>query len=295
MPARPINNERKACDAVARALEARVHETRSNPRCPEADGNGAPVDYIFDLAGTTYAFEHTIIEAFEQQIRTGVDFGEFVAPIEMTLDHHMPSPGMYRLSFPIDPCAGLKSRDLERAQATIIAWVQENASELHAELPAKPSKMQRPRGHLNFRKEIVAGIELHLSRDLGWYTPDIADGRLLISRFAPANYEDLRRKRIATAFHRKFPKLSEWKASGAASVLILENGDIALTNHIRVAEVVEELLNGRKDRPDEIWLVDTTIEGEWTVWCLLRNDLLFPDDNAAVRYREFNPVNLQEV
>jgi len=121
MPPRPINNERKVCDAIARVLEERAGALRCNPRCPEKDGTGPPVEYVFDLAGVTYAFEHTIIEAFDRQIHTSVDFGKFVAPIEAALDHHMPRPGMYRLVFPIDPCAGLKPRDIPKIQEAIIA------------------------------------------------------------------------------------------------------------------------------------------------------------------------------
>src|SRR6516225_4207659 len=134
MPARPIDNERKSCDAVARVLEELSSAVRSNPRCPEKDGSGPPVEYVFDLAGKTYAFEHTIIEAFEDQIRTSVDFGKFAAPIEATLDHHMPSPGMYYLTFPIDPCAGLNPRDIPKTQEAVIAWTRAKAAELHAEL-----------------------------------------------------------------------------------------------------------------------------------------------------------------
>jgi hypothetical protein len=297
MPTRPIDNERKACDAVARVLEERSGGIRCNPRCPERDGTGPPVEYVFDLAGTTYAFEHTIIEAFERQIHTGVDFGRFVAPLEAALDHHMPRPGMYRLVFPIDPCAELKPRDIPKIQEAIIAWARATAAELHAELPRKPSRTEKPRGHLNFRKETLPGLrfELYLSRDTNWAMPDIAEGRLLVSRFAPPNYEELREQRLATAFDRKFPKLAEWKAGGAASVLILENGDRALTNHIVVAEVVEKLLRSRADRPDQIWLVDTVIENEWTVWCFVRDDMLFPDEDSPVRYREFSPATLNEV
>jgi hypothetical protein len=86
MPDRPIDNERKACDAVARCLEALWNTKRVNERCPEKDGRGAPVDYVFDLADKTRALEHTIIEAFEGQIHTGVDFARFIAPIQDALD-----------------------------------------------------------------------------------------------------------------------------------------------------------------------------------------------------------------
>ena len=292
-----IDNERKACDAVARVLEDHAGVTRCNPRCPERDAKGAPVEYVFDLADKTYAIEHTIIEAFDRQIHTGVDFGKFVAPIEAALDYHMPRPGLYRLVFTIDPCAGLKPRDIPQIQGAIIAWTKEKAAELYAELPYKPSKTERPRGHPSMRKGIPPGVqfELHLSRDNVWAMPDIADGRLFVSRFAPTNYENLREQRLATAFDRKCPKLAKWKAAGAETVLILENGDVALTNHIVVARVVEKLIKGRADRPDQIWLVDTVLKNEWTVWCFLRDKTLFPDEDTLIRCREFDPAKLVSV
>src|SRR5664279_3947107 len=99
MPDRPINNERKACDAVARCLEDLADSKRSNAHSPEDDKIGPPVEYVFDLGGKKYAVEHTIVEAFEGQIHTGVDFGSFITPITDALDHHLPSPGTYKLTF----------------------------------------------------------------------------------------------------------------------------------------------------------------------------------------------------
>jgi hypothetical protein len=279
------------------ALEALTGAKRSNPRWPENDGIGAPVDYVFDLAGETWALEHTIIEAFDRQIHTGVDFGAFVTPIQDALDRHLPSPGTYHLTFPIDPCAGLKPRDIPKIQAAIIAWVTAMAAELHAECPEAPTKASRPRGHANVRKGKIEGLafELHLHRETGWWMPEIAKGRLFAMRYAPANYEELRKRRIESALNKKLPKLASWKAGGASSVLVLENGDIALTNHVAVADAVQEMLTGRADKPDEIWLVDTTIETEWTVWRLMSGDEWFPDEETPVRYREFNPAELTAV
>jgi hypothetical protein len=125
--------------------------------------------------------------------------------------------------------------------------------------------------------------------------PHIADGRCFVSRFAPPKHENFREQRLGTAFDRKCPKLAEWKATGAATVLILENGDIALTNHIVVGEVVENLVRGRTDLPDQIWLVDTVREDEWTVWCYLRDNTLFPDEDTSARYREFNRATLVQI
>jgi hypothetical protein len=105
---RPIDNERKACDAVVRALERLSGCSRTNAYSPEDRGAAAPVEYVFDLADLRYAVEHTIVEAFTGQIQTNVDFQAFVAPIEDALDHQMPSPGRFDLAFDIHPSKGLK-------------------------------------------------------------------------------------------------------------------------------------------------------------------------------------------
>jgi hypothetical protein len=44
-----------------------------------------------------------------------------------------------------------------------------------------------------------------------------------------------------------------------------------------------------------MWLTDAVLEDEWTVWCFLRDDMLFPDEDSPVRDREFNPATLSEV
>jgi hypothetical protein len=85
MRRRPLNNERKACDAVARCLEHESAASRSSAYSPEDDKIGSPVEYVFKLAGTTYAVEHTIVEAFEDQIKTDVHFGAFeLLPVQLT-------------------------------------------------------------------------------------------------------------------------------------------------------------------------------------------------------------------
>ena len=75
-------------------------------------------------------------------------------------------------------------------------------------------------------------------------------------------------------------------------MLVLENGDMALSNHVVILEAAEYALAGRLDQPDEIWLVDTTIENEWTVICLMRDGVPFPDDETPIRYRDFDPALL---
>jgi len=79
------------------------------------------------------------------------------------------------------------------------------------------------------------------------------------------------------------------------TILALENGDMALSNHWVIYDAAEAALAGRPDRPDEVWLVDTTISTGWTAWCLIRDGVGFPDDETTYRYWDFNPVELVAV
>lgn len=295
MPAKPIDNERRACDAVVRVLEERHGAVRANASSPEDDRVGPPVEYVFDLAGQTYALEHTVVEAFDGQIHKDVDFAAFIAPIERALDHRMPSPGSYRLTFAIHPSHGLKPKRIAEAQTAIIVWVREAAAAMHAECPAVPTRSRGPHGHESHRRGTVEGVDLHLHREIGWSLPEVAYGRVFCGRFAPPDYETLRIGRMRAALGKKLPKLQSWKDTGARSVLLLENRDLSLSNHVVILEAAEDALNGRHDRPDEIWLVDTTIKTEWTVWCLMRDGLSFPDEETSFRYRDFRPDNLADV
>jgi hypothetical protein len=94
-----------------------------------------------------------------------VDFAAFVAPIVAALDHRMPRPGSYRLTFAIHPSKGLKPRRMAEAQAAIVGWVRAAAAEMHAECPDVPMRGRRPYGHESNRRGTVEGIDLHLHRE----------------------------------------------------------------------------------------------------------------------------------
>lgn len=220
-PRRPSDNERKACDAVVRALEELAGSRRTNAHSPEDLGEQAQVEYIFELDGLTYAIEHTIVEAFAEQMRTNVAFQAFVDPIIAALDRKMPPPGKFVLVFEIDPSKGLKPRHIVEAQRAVIAWVETNVAELHAECPG-PSKNYAPHGVNGIRTGSPSGIKLSLTREVHWSMPTKAHGRLFTMRTAPKDYEDLRQERMKTAMRKK---LQACKEAGARTILVLENGD----------------------------------------------------------------------
>jgi hypothetical protein len=180
-------------------------------------------------------------------------------------------------------------------QAAVVGWVRLIAAEMHDEYPTVPTRNCSPHGLQSVRRATIEGVDVQLHREIHWSLPNVAHGRIYCGRFAPTNYERLRTERFRAAFAKKLPKLQCWKDSGARSVLVLENRDFSLSNHVVILEAAEDALKGHHDAPDEIWLVDTTIGKEWTVWCIVRDGLSFPDEDTSFRYREFRPEDLVDV
>lgn len=279
------SRERRACDAVARCLECIAGYKRVGAHCPEdlAKGQSA-IDYAFNLAGFPYAFEHTVVEAFDGQLRTNEHFGKFVEPIEAALDRQMPSSGYFILLFPINPSNGMKPKAIARKQADIVAWAKTAATELVEEATqlSKRQLWRSPPSSDMPNNDVTLSFLENISGDMG--------GRLLAQRKAPKNYEQLRISRVLQVVDDKLPKLAKCKP--ARTVLVLENRDIALSNHWVIAECLEKALQSRLDIPDEVWLVDAVREEFWISICLRKDGVLFPHDGEAVRYREFMPSEL---
>ena len=222
-------------------------------------------------------------------------FSDFIRPILDEIGQTLPRPGTYYAVFPLNPSAGMKPKERAQAQLLTIDWIRRKAAELYNR---KPEILVQDRYgddfHIQEKPPSVA-FEIALRRSLFRDIPAEVDGKLIVSRLAPQNHECLRKDRIKRSLDDKCPKLGECKAEGAITVLILENVDMSLTNHARVANVLEELAASRIDLPDEIFYVETIIEDRWIVWSLYRNGAIQPDEETSVRYREFEPSSLAEI
>jgi hypothetical protein len=172
--------------------------------------------------------------------------------------------------------------------------VREQAILLCAEAPKRKSKHERPFGYEKVCKGNPPGVpfSLHLMRRVGWSLSAKQDGILTVSRFAPPKVEEMRSERLRRALDTKLPKLFRCKQEGATSVLVLEDDDIALTNEVLIGDALQELLLGRADIPDQIYLVETCIDAFWTVWPLMRDGIFWPDDNTEERFFDFGPDTL---
>ena len=273
-----MSNEGKACDAVLRTLEARTGQARADVSFPERTRIGPPVEIRLNLGEQAYAIEHTQIEAFAGQIETGTQFGRFITPLTDELSGNMTGPAVYNLYFPLNAHPGVRANQMDDARARLRTWIIEHAQRLHNLHPERPTREANPRGFEDRHREAPPGFpyEVTLVRESHWAQSSQHDGVLLVSRIAPQRVEELRTVRVRDALEHKCPKLQRCKEEGARTVLILEDGDISLSNHVVIGDSLLEAVKDRDDLPDEIHLIETSVT-TWGVRLMKSDDTLLPD------------------
>jgi len=283
MKAKPFN-EGKSCDALIRYLETENGVARSNLRSPERDRHKNPVELIWGLGEQLYALEHTGIEPFKGFIEQGADWARHFDPIKAALRGIHPDEVVH-LHVPAKAMQDLKKWEIRRAQMTIIEWAKRI-------LPTLPL-----RGYGNTRlphTESPANLPFPVSM-FRFESRAEAAGSVEIVNFVEG-LELAREDRLRTTCEKKFPKLHAWKSEEQArTILLLEDNDIQLTNHVVVAETFKRLAMERRDRPDETYLI-TTCTGTWYVWPLLIDDISLLDPKyCEQRAWEADPASLQNL
>ncbi len=116
-----------------RSLLQRAHGTRCERDTiwsPEQKGHKFPIDLACWIDGCLIAFEHTSIQAFENQVKLSIDAADFFKPIEKTLSNVLPHSEQYVLYVPVTATQGLKGlkpRKIKQTQNAIINWISEVA------------------------------------------------------------------------------------------------------------------------------------------------------------------------
>ncbi len=222
------DNEGKALDAVLRFIEARDNALRKNdgwspddPKEPDPDPLRR-VDYVCTVGRLLYAFEHTRIEPFIDQIELGVQNQNLFDPIIERFDHRSDRE-FWELIVPVDASAGLTVNDVGPVQDALIKWIETNA----ALVPVAPLYDRRANPPLDESADGVPfRFSLHRASLEGPYYPSDSPlcGRFKRIGVAPADLEQQRAARLKTASERKSPKLAKWKRdSGARTVLVFRN------------------------------------------------------------------------
>ena len=286
------NNEGKACDAVVKLLEKRTGKDRADISHPEKNGIGPPVDLRLKLGTQSYAIEHTQIEAFKDQIQTAEELGRLIGPVINELSGTLPGPGFYDLYFPTNARLRVQPNQLDKIRSDFTEWVRENAQRLHEKNPDRPTRERNPRGFDEQYRAKPPGFpyEVTLRRKAHWNLSSEHDGVLLASRIAPEDVEAQREVRLQRALEGKCPKLQCCKEDGARTVLVLEDGDIFLSNHVLIGDSLAGLLEDRADQPDEIYLVETGLD-RWGVRLMKYDGCYSPEEDRT----DFNSAELTDI
>lgn len=287
-------NEGKAIDAVLRRIEAcenasRLADGRSPDDLKDPDP-GRRVDYVCTVGNQLYAFEHTGIEPFENQIMLEEHNKALFAPVITRFDNR-PSDGEYwELHHPVEAAIGLSGAKITKVQDALIRWIEANAAAL-------PLIRYGDRYPYSAHRESAPDVPFRFSL-YRWSMHDFQSsplsGRFWQRAFVSGDIEKARQARLERTCDDKFSKLAKWKREeGARSVLVMEENDLSLTNHQLVAGAMANAEAGRSDAPDEIFLVTTIRPTPWWVTCLRREGKTYYDDGE--RFHEFDPAVLTQL
>lgn len=280
-------HEGKVCDAIIRYLEKREDSQRRDVVSREGDHNNDAVELTFTLGSTLFAIEHTGIEPFSGHVRLNREAQYHYDPIRAALNDILP-PGIFELHVPILAMQGRNRVEAQRIQRAIAAWVLQ----VSTSLPLKPYAEYRGEKAIATLQEVGFEIALHRYDFPGW-----SASRFQIKHFVPPDSGESRRERMKQACERKFPKLHRWKEnSGAHTILVLEDNDIQLTNHVIVAETYLPIARAMNNRPDETYLVSTVVD-TWNAWPLLidNTSLLDMFDHDQNPRWEIDPSTLRDL
>ena len=287
-------NEGKAIDAVLRRIETLENASRlGDGRSPDDRRDTDPdrrVDYVCTVGKQLYAFEHTGIEPFENQIIWEEHNKRLFAPVIERFDYRASDAEYWELHHPVDATIGLSGAKIKTVQDALIGWIEANAPTLPPIRYADPYPYSASR-------ETAAGVPFRFSL-YRWSLHDFPHsplcGRFWRSALVTGDVEKAREARLKRACDDKFDKLAKWKhAEGARTVLVMEENDLSLTNHQVVAEAMASAEAGRTDAPDEIFLVSTFRPKPWWVTCLRRQGKTYYDDGE--RFYELDPTHLVQL
>jgi hypothetical protein len=232
--------------------------------------------------------EHTGIEPFDDFMKTNRTSRQLFDPIISAVSSAVPSNEVIELSIPVGALTDRKS-DLRPIQQALVRFVRESA----ANLP-----LRRYADWRDVEATVPPGVpfEVRIAR---FAFPIEAPGRFHLTHLVTGNVELLRADRIRRACERKFPKLASWKVShNARTVLVLEENDIQLTNHMVVTDAYLKVALARDDRPDETYLLETHAPGGTWFACpiLIDGESYFDlSEKSHPIHREFDSAKLTAI
>ena len=176
----------------------------------------------------------------------------------------LPGPAYYELQVPTDVCLPKKRKDRARALSTLGKWIQESVDRMqcrNTDLYAVPIRSKVWHEDCVTGTPLGISYEINLRRSTLWppafHTAGRKPGTIVLWYNYPDEDETNHRhfRRLQRAFEKKCPKLKRCKDEDARTVLILEVVDSIATLTDQIGRHLPALLDGRKDVPDDIYLV----------------------------------------
>jgi hypothetical protein len=125
-------NEGRTIDAVLRLIENREQQRRApDGRSPDDLMDPDPhrrVDYVCSVGESLYAFEHTGIEPFHDFIQRGIHNQALFSAVVNHFDNTRPDAQYWQLYVPFEASASVKTVQVKRVGAALIAWIEQNAA-----------------------------------------------------------------------------------------------------------------------------------------------------------------------
>jgi hypothetical protein len=226
--------EQDVVQAFVAHLGRGVAERLQVDRWPDLeDRTGKAIDAV---AGR-YAIEHTSIDALDGKRASDPQFMAAVGDLE----HELQDQGPFHLRIDVPYRAIAKGQDWSAMRAALSAWITGPAHDL-------------PFGRHSIELDLAGvpmQITVHKSDKLApglYFVRSISDGDVAL------------KSNITRLVNEKARKLLPYATEHKVRVLLLEGDDIAMLNHVTVAEAIEEAFpEGLPEGVDQIWYADTAL------------------------------------
>ena len=188
-----------------------------------------------DAIAGPFAIEHTSIDTIPDQRLNSNRFMQFIDNLDQELVF-LP----FYLGIAFKENAITKGQNWKTMRITLKKWILEKAPHLPVSKPYTPYT--------------VPGIpfEIYVTKD-----NNLSAG-VCFSRFPPD--DNTLPDRIRDLFNKKAAKLLKYQATGKTTMLLVENGDIALMNTWKLFDAIRNAYPERfPSGVDEIWYADTSI------------------------------------
>jgi hypothetical protein len=201
-------NEENSFIAFREILERNISCKILNIIFPdETNRKTKDVDCLLLTNKGRYAIEHTIVEAYEEQQRYGIDSYNFVKKANAILskDKVVPKKYYYILSVPQELLENTSSSQRNQLQAIIVNWIKAKIDVLNVD---------------DLISQEVSNSKVTLTC---CGSNSSLNGNVIRIQESPKDPEKLRKSRFQRGIREKLWKLSEYKLKGCRTVLILED------------------------------------------------------------------------